>query len=180
MGVKMVLSGEGSDEVFGGYLYPIYIVAGELTFLRYFHKAPSKEKFHKETCHKLKLLSKYDCLRLELSCLLLTLLRANKSTMAWGVEARCPFLDRDFLDVAMSIDPEEKMIKPGRIEKYIIRKAFDNKEKPWLPDHILWRQKEQFSDGVGYVFSTTMLKCKGILGLIPSRRMLKRRYLMKC
>jgi asparagine synthase (glutamine-hydrolysing) len=124
MGVKMVLSGEGSDEVFGGYLY--------------FHKAPSKEKFHVETCHKLKLLSKYDCLR------------ANKSSSAWGVECRCPFLDREFLNVAMNIDPAEKMIKPGRIEKYIIRKAFDNKEKPWLPESILWRQKEQFSDGVGY------------------------------
>jgi len=124
MGVKMVLSGEGSDEIFGGYLY--------------FHKAPSPEKLHIETCHKLKSLSKYDCLR------------ANKSSLAWGVEARCPFLDRDFLDVAMSIDPSEKMIKAGRIEKYILRKAFDDKEKPWLPDHILWRQKEQFSDGVGY------------------------------
>jgi len=124
MGVKMVLSGEGSDEIFGGYLY--------------FHKAPSAEKFHKETCHKLKALSKYDCLR------------ANKSTLAWGVEVRCPFLDRDFLDVAMSIDPTEKMITKERIEKWILRKAFDNKEKPWLPDNILWRQKEQFSDGVGY------------------------------
>jgi len=124
MGVKMVLSGEGSDEIFGGYLY--------------FHKAPSPEKFHVELCHKLKLLSKYDCLR------------ANKSTAAWGVEARCPFLDREFLDVALAIDPSEKMIRNGRIEKYILRKAFDNKEKPWLPESILWRQKEQFSDGVGY------------------------------
>eukprot|EP01117_Protostelium_nocturnum_P001030 TRINITY_DN11355_c0_g1_i1.p1 TRINITY_DN11355_c0_g1~~TRINITY_DN11355_c0_g1_i1.p1 ORF type:complete len:616 (+),score=125.81 TRINITY_DN11355_c0_g1_i1:147-1850(+) len=126
MGVKMVLSGEGADEVFGGYLY--------------FHKAPSPEKFHVETCHKIKLLSKYDCLR------------ANKSTAAWGVEAREPFLDRDFLDVAMSIDPKEKMINKaeGRIEKYIVRKAFDDEENPYLPKHILWRQKEQFSDGVGY------------------------------
>jgi asparagine synthase (glutamine-hydrolysing) len=126
MGVKMVLSGEGSDEIFGGYLY--------------FHKAPSPEKLHVETCHKIKALSKYDCLR------------ANKSTAAWGVEVREPFLDRDFLDIAMSVDPKEKMIRPqeGRIEKYIIRKAFDDKENPYLPASILWRQKEQFSDGVGY------------------------------
>ncbi len=101
----MVLSGEGSDEVFGGYLY--------------FHKAPSAEKFHVETCHKLKGLSKYDCLR------------ANKSTSAWGVEVREPFLDRDFMDVAMGVDPKYKMINKaeGKIEKYIIRKAFDNPEK---------------------------------------------------
>jgi len=126
MGVKMVLSGEGSDEIFGGYLY--------------FHKAPSPEKFHVELCHKVKALSKYDCLR------------ANKATTAWGVEVRVPFLDRDVLDFVMSINPSEKMIKKeeGKIEKYILRKAFDNKEKPWLPDDILWRQKEQFSDGVGY------------------------------
>lgn len=124
MGVKMVLSGEGADEVFGGYLY--------------FHKAPSREAFHKETVTKVSLLSKYDCLR------------ANKSTAAWGVESREPFLDRDFLTVAMTIDPTEKMIKPGRIEKYILRKAFDTKENPYLPDSVLWRQKEQFSDGVGY------------------------------
>jgi len=126
MGVKMVLSGEGSDEMFGGYLY--------------FHKAPSPEKFHVETCHKLKLLSKYDCLR------------ANKSTAAWGVEVRPPFLDKDFLDVVMNIDPSEKMIRKneGKIEKYILRKAFDDKERPYLPDSVLWRQKEQFSDGVGY------------------------------
>eukprot|EP01116_Phalansterium_solitarium_P008671 TRINITY_DN22622_c0_g1_i1.p1 TRINITY_DN22622_c0_g1~~TRINITY_DN22622_c0_g1_i1.p1 ORF type:complete len:564 (+),score=123.15 TRINITY_DN22622_c0_g1_i1:143-1834(+) len=124
LGVKMVLSGEGADEIFGGYLY--------------FHKAPSKEKFHVETCQKLKALSKYDCLR------------ANKAPAAWGVEVRVPFLDRDFLDVAMAIDPDHKMIRPGKIEKYILRKAFDDEERPFLPKAILWRQKEQFSDGVGY------------------------------
>lgn len=124
MGVKMVLSGEGADEVFGGYLY--------------FHKAPSREEFHRETIRKISLLSKYDCLR------------ANKSTAAWGVESREPFLDLDFLDVAMSIDPADKMIRDGRIEKYILRKAFDDPDDPFLPDSVLWRQKEQFSDGVGY------------------------------
>ncbi|TGZ80440.1 glutamine-hydrolyzing asparagine synthase [Ascodesmis nigricans] len=128
MGVKMVLSGEGSDEVFGGYLY--------------FHNAPSKAEFHKETVQRVKNLHLADCLR------------ANKSTSAWGVEARVPFLDKQFLEVAMNIDPEEKLIKPGRIEKYILRKAFDTSDEPgaepYLPDDILWRQKEQFSDGVGY------------------------------
>lgn len=126
LGVKMVLSGEGSDEVFGGYLY--------------FHKAPNKEALHVETCHKLKALHLFDCLR------------ANKSTSAWGLEARVPFLDKEFLDVAMAIDPQEKMVRPaeGRIEKYIMRKAFDDPENPYLPKHILYRQKEQFSDGVGY------------------------------
>lgn len=126
LGVKMVLSGEGADEIFGGYLY--------------FHKAPNKEEFHQETCRKIKALHLYDCLR------------ANKSTSAWGLEARVPFLDKEFLDVAMSIDPEWKMIKPdlGRIEKWVLRNAFDDDEKPYLPKHILYRQKEQFSDGVGY------------------------------
>lgn len=126
MGVKMVLSGEGSDEIFGGYLY--------------FHKAPSSEKFHVELCHKVKALSKYDCLR------------ANKATAAWGVEVRVPFLDKDVLDFVLGLDAKEKMVnvKEGKIEKYILRKAFDNKEKPFLPYDILWRQKEQFSDGVGY------------------------------
>lgn len=126
LGVKMVLSGEGSDEIFGGYLY--------------FHKAPNKEEFHQETCRKIKALHLYDCLR------------ANKSTSAWGVEARVPFLDKEFINVAMSIDPEWKMIRPdlGRIEKWIIRNAFDDGQNPYLPKHILYRQKEQFSDGVGY------------------------------
>ncbi|KHG05830.1 hypothetical protein F383_10738 [Gossypium arboreum] len=126
LGVKMVLSGEGSDEIFGGYLY--------------FHKAPNKEDFHEETCRKIKALHLYDCLR------------ANKSTSAWGLEARVPFLDKEFINIAMSIDPEWKMIRPdlGRIEKWILRNAFDDDKKPYLPKHILYRQKEQFSDGVGY------------------------------
>ncbi|KAK9734677.1 hypothetical protein RND81_04G156400 [Saponaria officinalis] len=126
LGVKMVLSGEGADEIFGGYLY--------------FHKAPTKEDFHIETCHKIKALHMYDCLR------------ANKATSAWGLEARVPFLDKEFINIAMSIDPEWKMIKPeeGRIEKWILRRAFDDEECPYLPKHILYRQKEQFSDGVGY------------------------------
>ncbi|KAG9158334.1 hypothetical protein Leryth_000453, partial [Lithospermum erythrorhizon] len=109
LGVKMVLSGEGSDEIFGGYLY--------------FHKAPNKEELHQETCRKIKALHLYDCLR------------ANKSTSAWGLEARVPFLDKEFINVAMSIDPEWKMVKPdlGRIEKWILRHAFDDEQKPYLP-----------------------------------------------
>jgi asparagine synthase (glutamine-hydrolysing) len=126
LGIKMVMTGEGADEIFGGYLY--------------FHKAPDSKEFHLETIRKLQDLYKYD------------LLRANKTTAGWGVEARVPFLDRDFVEYAMSFDPQYKMINQEHnyIEKWVLRKAFDDKEKPWLPESILWRQKEQFSDGVGY------------------------------
>lgn len=120
MGIKMVLSGEGADEVFGGYLY--------------FHKAPDAKAFHEETVRKLSKLHLYDCLR------------ANKSLSAWGVEGRVPFLDKEFLDVAMRTNPEAKMCKGNTIEKKIVREAFCD----MLPEDIVWRQKEQFSDGVGY------------------------------
>ncbi len=126
MGIKMVLSGEGSDELFGGYLY--------------FHKAPSAQAFHEETVRKLGKLHLYDCLR------------ANKSLMAWGIEGRVPFLDKEFMDVAMTINPKDKMITPERMEKWVLRKAFED----LLPESIAWRQKEQFSDGVGYSWIDTL------------------------
>jgi len=122
MGIKMVLSGEGSDEIFGGYLY--------------FHKAPNAKEFHEETVRKLDRLHMFDCAR------------ANKATSAWGVEARVPFLDKTFIDVAMRLNPQDKMCVDGRMEKWILRKAFDDGDT--LPESVLWRQKEQFGDGVGY------------------------------
>lgn len=126
MGIKMVLSGEGADELFGGYLY--------------FHKAPDPRSFHEETVRKLGKLHLYDCLR------------ANKSLAAWGIEGRVPFLDKEFMDVAMRINPKDKMIGPGKIEKWILRSAFED----ILPAEITWRQKEQFSDGVGYNWIDTL------------------------
>ena len=128
MGIKMVLSGEGADEIFGGYLY--------------FHKAPSPKAFHEETVRKLSKLYMYDCLR------------ANKSLSAWGVEGRVPFLDKEFLDVAMRTNPEAKMCPGKTIEKRIVREAFAN----MLPEEVAWRQKEQFSDGVGYSWIDTLKK----------------------
>ena len=126
MGIKMVLSGEGADEVFGGYLY--------------FHKAPNAKEFHEETVRKLLALHMYDCAR------------ANKAMSAWGVEARVPFLDKKFLDVAMRINPKDKMCGNGKMEKYILRECFES----YLPASVAWRQKEQFSDGVGYSWIDTL------------------------
>lgn len=126
MGIKMVLSGEGADEIFGGYLY--------------FHKAPGPKAFHEETVRKLSKLHLYDCLR------------ANKSLAAWGIEGRVPFLDKEFMDVAMQLNPGDKMAGNGKIEKWILRKTFEG----YLPESIAWRQKEQFSDGVGYTWIDTL------------------------
>ncbi len=126
MGIKMVLSGEGADEIFGGYLY--------------FHKAPNPRAFHDETVRKLGKLHLYDCLR------------ANKSLAAWGVEGRVPFLDKAFMDVAMRLNPKDKMAGADRMEKWILRKAFED----YLPAAVAWRQKEQFSDGVGYAWIDTL------------------------
>lgn len=132
MGVKMVLSGEGADEIFGGYLY--------------FHKAPNAKEFHEETVRKLDKLHMYDCLR------------ANKSLAAWGIEGRVPFLDKEFMDVAMRLNPTDKMItKEQSMEKWVLRKAFEK----YLPESVAWRQKEQFSDGVGYSWIDTLKEVVG-------------------
>lgn len=126
MGIKMVLSGEGADEIFGGYLY--------------FHKAPNAKEFHEETVRKLLALNMFDCAR------------ANKSLAAWGLEGRVPFLDKEFIDVAMRLNPQDKMCGNGKMEKHILRECFEH----YLPESIAWRQKEQFSDGVGYNWIDTL------------------------
>lgn len=126
MGIKMVLTGEGADEIFGGYLY--------------FHKAPNAQEFHEETLRKISKLHMYDCLR------------ANKSLAAWGVEGRVPFLDKEFMDVAMRLNPQAKMAGSGKMEKHILREALED----LLPEEVAWRQKEQFSDGVGYSWIDTL------------------------
>ena len=131
LGIKMVLSGEGADELFGGYLY--------------FHKAPNAKEFHEETVRKLEKLHQYDCLR------------ANKSLAAWGIEGRVPFLDKEFIEVAMRINPKDKMISNDRMEKWVLRKAFED----YLPKSVTWRQKEQFSDGVGYSWIDNLKKVVG-------------------
>lgn len=128
MGIKMVLTGEGADEIFGGYLY--------------FHKAPNARAFHEESVRKVSRLNMYDCLR------------ANKSLAAWGVEGRVPFLDKEFVDVAMRFNPEAKMAKDGKMEKHCLREGFAK----YLPEEVAWRQKEQFSDGVGYGWIDTLKK----------------------
>ena len=131
MGIKMVLSGEGADEIFGGYLY--------------FHKAPTAKDFHEENVRKLDKLHMYDCLR------------ANKSLASWGIEGRVPFLDKEFMDVAMRLNPQDKMINGERMEKWVLRKAFED----MLPESVAWRQKEQFSDGVGYSWIDTLKEMVG-------------------